>query len=411
MLQEWLNHLETLHPTTIDLGLERITEVAHRLHLLPFSCPIITVAGTNGKGSCVALCESILLAANYRVGAYFSPHLWRYNERVHLQGNEIDDKSLCDAFAQIEAARGNISLTYFEIGTLAALLIFKKAQVDIAILEVGMGGRLDAVNCVDPCVSIISTVALDHQEWLGNDRESIGKEKAGIMRLYIPIVCGDIDIPLSVKKQAAILSAPLYHQGHEFSYEAGKNVWHWHSGLMSLKNLPIPSIELQNAATALMALHLLPATFTLPRAAIVKGLKGVFLPGRFQTIEGAITRIFDVAHNPAAAALLSQQLRRKACKGRTHAVIAMLSDKDIKNTLKALLENIDYWHVAGLCVSRGGTAEKVADSLRTLGVQLVYEYPSVLDAYENACTQAKAGDRIVVLGSFHTVAAALTCEN
>lgn len=407
-LAEWLSYLETLHPKTIDLGLERIKTVAARLDCLSYSCPVITVAGTNGKGSCVTLTETILLAAGYRVGSYLSPHLFSYNERVRINGKAIDDKSLCDAFVLIDKARGDISLSYFEFGTLATLLIFKKANLDAIILEVGLGGRLDAVNIVDADLAIISTIALDHMEWLGDDREKIGFEKAGIMRSGKACVCGDFEVPDSVRRHADTVGATLYCQNEEFGYERNENVWSWWSKKQRLDNLPIPSIELQNAATALMAIELLQNKFRISFQSIEQGLKQVFLPGRFQTIHANNKLIIlDVAHNPAAAKLLAKKLNETFCSGKTIAVMGMLADKDILGTMANLLDNIAEWYVGGLFVPRGASADCLAKGLSDLGVKKVYVYETVTEAYQAALTQVSAQDRMIVFGSFYTVAEVL----
>lgn len=385
-LSSWLTYLETLHPKAIDLGLDRVGKVAHALNLIPFNSFVITVAGTNGKGSCVALSESILSAAGYRVGAYTSPHLLRYNERVRINGEFVTDEMLCKAFVEIEKARGDVSLTYFEFGTLAALLLFKQANLDVAILEVGMGGRLDATNIIDADIAIISSIALDHTEWLGNDREAIGFEKAGIMRAGKSCVCGDFDVPQSIRKYAQELRTNLYcpNEGSGYSFD----------------NLPLPKIAQQNAATVLKAIELLPQTFEVNRNAIKTGLKQVFLPGRFQIIGKTI---LDVAHNPAAGELLAKNLQLMPCSGRTLAVVGMLSDKDILGTIQPLFPHVSAWYVGGLDVPRGAPTKLLADQIR-IGANTVSEYISVTAAYRQALADAQPSDRIIVFGSFYTVA-------
>lgn len=407
-LHSWLTYLESIHPKEIDLGLERVKQVAQKLNLIPYHCPVLTVAGTNGKGSCVALLANILQAAGYRTGAYSSPHLLRYNERVHINGIEIDDASLCEVFVEIEQARANISLTYFEFNTLAALMLFQRAKVDVAVLEVGMGGRLDAVNIVDPDVAIISTIALDHVAWLGPDREAIGFEKAGIMRRNKPAVCGDFAVPHSIRNHAQKIGATLFCQNEDFGYQPYADHWSWWSDKQRLDNLPLPKIELQNAATALKAIELLPVNMQIAPKSIVTGLEKVCLPGRFQIFEGPVQRIFDVAHNPAAAQLVAKRLQSSTNSGRTLAVVAMLSDKDHKGSLQALLGEIDVWYVAGLPnLPRGGTAAPLNDFLCHSGIENVHEHLTVSQAYRAALSQAQIGDRIIVFGSFHTVAEAM----
>lgn len=399
-LPTWLSYLEKLHPKAIDLGLERIGKVAHKLNLLPFNTFVITIAGTNGKGSCVALSESILSAAGYRVGAYTSPHLLRYNERIRINNKEVRDAELCDAFMEVEKARGDISLTYFEFGTLAALLLFHRANLDVVILEVGMGGRLDATNIVDADLAIISTIALDHMEHLGNDREAIGFEKAGITRDGIPCVCGDFAVPQTIRN----FVTNLYCLNEDFGYEKNIDSWSWWNKDQQLSDLPLPKVDLQNAATVLQAIALLPEQFKVSREIIEIGLKTVFIPGRFQVVSANVTTILDVAHNPASAELLAKNLSTISCKGKIFAVVAMLSDKDIRATVKPLLQSIDAWFVAGLNIQRGDDGNLLKDALYSLAVKNLYEYPSVTLAYQQALKQAKIGDCIVVFGSFYTVA-------
>jgi len=407
-LSDWLNYLETLHPKSIDLGLERISKVAQRLNILPFSCPVITVAGTNGKGSCVALTETILRVAGYKTGAYTSPHLLAYNERVSINGAMVDDAALCAAFAEVEVARSNDTLTYFEFGTLAALLLFKNANLDAIILEVGMGGRLDAVNIADADIAIISTIALDHMEWLGDDREKIGFEKAGIMRAGKPCVCGDFDVPESIKIHAKNIGAPLYCQNEEFGYEYSETTWAWWSKQQKLDNLPLPKIALQNVATVLQTIELLSDKFIITREIIEAALKQVFVPARFQILPSKVmsevTTILDVAHNPAAGALLAKQLQHLPCSGKTLAVVGMLTDKDMRNTVAALVKEIDTWYVGGLQVPRGGEAVFLAEQIRILQCNNVLEFDSITQAYQQALKNAQPDDRIIVFGSFYTVA-------
>jgi dihydrofolate synthase/folylpolyglutamate synthase len=403
-LDNWLAYLEKLHPKTIDLGLERINQVANALQLFLFKPFVITVAGTNGKGSCVALTENILLQAGNRVGTYTSPHLLKYNERIRVNGKEVSDAMLCEAFAVIEKARATISLSYFEFGTLAALWLFKQAQLDVVVLEVGMGGRLDATNVMDADIAIISSIALDHVEWLGNTREAIGFEKAGIMRSGKPCVCGDFAVPQSIRQHAEQLGSQLYCQNEAFGYEQVGETWNWWSQTKKLNGLPLPKIDLQNAATVLQAVHLLPDTFKINQQVLEDSLQQVFLPGRFQTISGKITTILDVAHNPASATLLAKNLPTSVGEGKTLAVVGMLSDKDRIGTLQPLLSKIDAWYVGSLDVARGASAGVLLEALQQLGVENKQGELSVTLAYQQALVSAKPGDRIVVFGSFYTVA-------
>lgn len=403
--QDWLDYLKKLHPVSIDLGLERVKTVAARLDILNFDCPVITVAGTNGKGSCVALTQAILAAAGYRVGTYTSPHLLEYNERIQLLGQPVSDSALCKAFSCIAAVRADISLTYFEFGTLAALLLFKQAQLDAIILEVGLGGRLDAVNCVDADIAVISMVDLDHMEWLGHTRERIAKEKAGIMRPNKPCVFGDFSLPASVHAYAKLQNAFLYCQGQQFDYKKQLASWSWQSQQQTLTDLPLPNIDLQNAATVLQIIALLANQFSISVKAIQQGLKQVFIPGRFQIIEiECLQFILDVAHNPAGTRCFAKRLAQQAHAGKTHAVIGMLADKDIRNTLAPLISQIDRFYLTDLEVSRGATAAQLSQCLTQLHVKTaVQTFSSPTAALQEARKVAGKGDRVLVFGSFHTV--------
>lgn len=406
--QEWLSYLETCHPKSIDLGLDRIKIVAQQLGVLRFNCPVITVAGTNGKGSCVALTQAILTAAGYRVGSYTSPHLFDFNERIQITNSLVSDADLCDVFEKIEKARCKISLTYFEFATLAALCLFKQTKLDAIILEVGLGGRLDATNCVDADIAIISMVDLDHMEWLGHTREQIAKEKAGIMRPNRPCIVGDFLAPDSIYQQATALNTPLYLQGQTFDYKKQVSTWTWKSQQRSLGDLPLPRIDLQNASTVLQAIELLSEHFFITYTAIEEGLKQVFIPGRFQKIiEKNVTHIFDVAHNPAGGRCLAKRLANEPCTGKTHAVVGMLADKDRVKTLNALANQIDYWYLANLEVARGATAEQLSQCLDLKQSSSVFKFSSPICAIQQARKVIKKEDRLLIFGSFHTVASIL----
>lgn len=402
-LPRWLNYITHSHPKTIDLGLERAKTVANSLQLLSFNCPIIVVGGTNGKGSCVATMEAILTEEGYSVGAYFSPHLARYNERIRIKGKMVKNHSLCEAFAAIDSAKANISLTYFEWSTLAALWLFKKATLDAIILEVGLGGRLDAVNILEPSISVITSIDYDHTEWLGDNLESIGREKAGIFRPQKPVVYGESNPPKSIDEKIAALEAPFYRQGVDFGYRIEGNQWRfWHKNTTS-NLLPIPRLILQNVTTALMALTLLQEKLPLSAESIIKGLKKVFLPGRFQEIAQNPTVILDVAHNPAGFRQLSEKLDKMPIAGKTYAVTGMLTDKDHKKSFAALLPLIDIWHVATLTCERGASASQLVNTLSSLGAKTAYAFESILKAYEAALNVANINDRIIVFGSFYAV--------
>lgn len=401
-LSDWLIWLETLHSKPIDLGLNRLTTVAKRLNLMKFP-PVITVAGTNGKGSCVTFLESIYHSAGYKVGAYTSPHLVKFNERIKINTIPATDMQLCEAFAKIDNARQTISLTYFEFTTLAALLLFQQSNLDILILEVGLGGRLDAVNYVDCDVAVITSIDLDHMDYLGNTREAIAIEKAGILRAGKPAICGDFDPPQSLINAANNLNSPLLCQGQEFSYVIHNESWEWQSKEFPLRDLPIPFLPIQNAATALMAIRQLPK-LPISIEHIKQGLSEAQLPGRFQVLPNqAITTILDVAHNPHAARYLANKLHNTHFGGKTFAVCGMLLDKDRKNTLVSLINAIDHWYLADLPGSRGGKAQELANILTDFEQINHATFDSILTAYQAALARATCYDRIIIFGSFHAV--------
>jgi dihydrofolate synthase / folylpolyglutamate synthase len=412
-LDEWLSWQESLNPKEIDLGLERVSRVLHRAgHSHHFDCPLITVAGTNGKGSVVAYLEAIALAGGYTTCAYTSPHLLRYNERIRINGSEIDDESLCAAFDRIDQARGEEQLTYFEFGTLAAIDLFMAAKPDLVIMEIGLGGRLDAVNIMQPSVAAITTIAIDHTDWLGTDRETIGLEKAGILRAGCAAVCGDYDPPQSVISHAAKSSVELKLIGHDFRVEPRTETWALRANDNSLDELPLPALvgefQLANAATAIMALESLHG---LPTGvdAIKQGLRDVRLPGRFQTIRQQPDVIVDVAHNLQAAESLVSQLKAHDCAGRTHAVVAMLADKPVADVIQAVSGEIDCWYTAGLeSVPRGLSAAQMAGTVERLTSDVKLSAAStVASACEQALAAAADNDRIIIFGSFYTVAEAM----
>ncbi|MEJ2651928.1 MAG: bifunctional tetrahydrofolate synthase/dihydrofolate synthase [Gammaproteobacteria bacterium] len=411
-LGEWLAWQETLHPAKIDLGLERVRAVAQRMGIEQPPYTLITVGGTNGKGSCVAMLEAMLHAAGYRVGAYTSPHLLRYNERVRIDRAVVGDTALCEAFGRVDAARRDISLSYFEFGTLAALDIFSRAALDAVVLEVGMGGRLDAVNVMAPDVAVVTTVAVDHSAWLGTDREQIGAEKAGIFRVGRPAVYGDTGPPASVVECARDLNVPLLGLGRDFGYEPGGMTWSWWGMGQRRHTLPVPrlrgSYQLKNAAAAITALDVLKSRLPVGLQALRVGLSTVDLPGRLQVLDEKALRICDVAHNPQAAAALALGLSELPCTGRTHAVLAMLADKDLTGVVRALADTVHVWHVAGLDVERAAAAGRLAAQVRAVGgAQAVHEYETLPAALAGAGAAVGPIDRIVVCGSFYTVAAAL----
>jgi dihydrofolate synthase/folylpolyglutamate synthase len=367
----------------------------------------VVVTGTNGKGSTVSMIETILLAAGLRVGAYTSPHLLEMNERIRVQGKPIDASLLSEALTQIEQIAKDIPLSFFQAMTFAALQLFHRSDCDILILEVGIGGRLDPVNMVDADIAVITSVAIDHVAWLGNDREAIGSEKAGIFRDSIPVVCGDLDPPQSVLAAAAHRKSPVYRLGKEFGLSESNHPdrWTWYNTDHRLENLPQPRLHLQNAAVALQVISLLAPQFSIHATAIVSGLQASFLPGRLQLIPGDIEHFFDVAHNPAAAMLLAKTLLENPCSGRLLAVCGMLDDKDHVGTLRPLQHHIAAWFLADLEAPRGEKAAVLAQALKETGQ--IYLYPNVTAAYRAAFAEARSGDRILVFGSFRTVAAVM----
>ncbi|MCP4700182.1 MAG: bifunctional tetrahydrofolate synthase/dihydrofolate synthase [Gammaproteobacteria bacterium] len=410
-LQEWLTWQKTLHPVEIELGLTRCRAVAQRVGLLDPSFTIISIAGTNGKGSSAALLDAIYSAAGYRTGRYTSPELLRYNERICIGGQEIGDAELCDAFARIDDARGDISLTYFEFGTLAAMCLFEKAAPDIVILETGLGGRLDAVNLLDADVALITALGIDHTEWLGEDRDSISLEKAGIFRANHAAVCADPDPPKVFIARAKALQTHLYQRGKDFDYEQGSNTWSWHFRTRTLYNLALPALngahQLDNAAGVLMAAEHLSARFPVPDAALNRGLAAVRLPGRMQRLPERISCIADVAHNPLGARALKQALLQDPCEGRSHALIGILQDKNIPGIIEEIREVIDIWHVAGMNTPRGASAEILSAILMRMDIRTVHTYSSIRIAYKHLLAMLPPGDRLIVFGSFYAVAEVL----
>jgi dihydrofolate synthase / folylpolyglutamate synthase len=410
-LSDWLSWQEKLHPNAIDLGLERLQRTLQRLQWRQPECPVVTVAGTNGKGSSVALTARMLSEAGYRVGTFTSPHLLRYNERITIAGREISDASLMAAFERIDAARGEETLTFFEFNTLAALLTFETAGVEAIVLEVGMGGRLDAVNVVDADVALITSIGLDHCEWLGTDAETIGREKAGILRPGRPAIFGSRDMPASIRQAAQSIGSDLQQLGHEFEWERAGDRWTWRGRGGTQRDLPAPAlagdIQYDNAAAVLSALDALSSRLTVDRAAIERGLRNVRLPGRFQVLSGPIEWVLDVAHNPAAARTLAAQLVARPTAGKTFAVCGILGDKDIESIATLLRDNFDAWIVVGLDSPRALEPAALADRLRRAGAKDVSTAADVSAGCHEAHAMAKSGDRIVVFGSFLTVGPAI----
>jgi dihydrofolate synthase/folylpolyglutamate synthase len=426
-LEDWLKHLETAHPVGIDMGLARIGQVKAALGL-SFACPVITVGGTNGKGSTCALLETILLRSGYRVGCHTSPHLLAFNERARVDGANVGDAELLEHFHAVEAARCSfatpVSLTYFEFTTLAILHLFAARQLDVVILEVGLGGRLDAVNVVDTDCAVLTSIDIDHTEYLGDTREKIGLEKAGIFRSGKPAIVGDPLPPQSVRDHAAAIGADLWLVGRDFNYEAQKGnerqQWSYAGRAQRRAALAYPALrganQLLNTAAALAALEALRERLPVTAQDVRLGLANVELPGRFQVLPGKPAVVLDVAHNPHAAAVLEQNLGNMGYFPYTYAVFGAMQDKDIVGVIERMKGEIDHWYLAALPTARAASTPVLEAALRRAGVQLapagalepgeasVQHFETPQDAYAQALKQACENDRIVVFGSFYTVA-------
>jgi len=411
-LAGWLEYVERQHPQAIALGLERVAAVRDAL-ALPKWCPILMVGGTNGKGSVCVMLEAILRAAGYRVGTYTSPHLLRYNERVRLDGCEVDDARLADAFrtvalARVERAAGT-PLTYFEFGTLAAWVLFAAARPDALVLEVGLGGRLDAVNAFDPDCAVLTTIDLDHAEYLGDTRERVGWEKAHIFRAGKPAIVGDPAPPQAVLEHARAIGADLQVVGRDFGYSAEARQWQYWGRAGRRSGLAHPALrgahQLANASTAIAALESVRAALPVAAQAVREGLAAAALPGRFQVLPGRPSVVLDVAHNPNAAGVLAANLATMGPFARTLAVVGMLRDKDIAGTCGKLKDAVRHWHACSLASPRGASAAEVAEAIRATGAAgAISEHVSPRVAMAAAREGARQSDRIVVFGSFYTVA-------
>ena len=416
-LAEALAYQQSAHRTTIELGLERVRTVAARLALLDKRCPVAIVGGTNGKGSTAATLAAVLQSCGLRTGLFTSPHLVRYNERVQVDSVAVEDSALLSAFERIEAARAEVSLTFFEYSTLAALDVFREAAVDAIVLEVGLGGRLDATNIIDADVALLCSVGFDHRDLLGDTLEQIGAEKAGIFRAQQPVVIGDAQMPDSVWRHAQALRCPLFTAGREFAVRIhgqaeAEASWDYLAGTRSLLALPAPAlhgaIQYDNAASALTALYLLIEQPEICRERVAQALRAVRLPGRFQIVPGEVEWILDVAHNEPAAMLLAEALRARHVQGKSIAVAGMLADKDAAAIARALDGVIDDWLLASITDEpRGLSAEALRERLPALRAPV-----QLAESVEAACAlareRARPRDRIVVLGSFHVVGPALS---
>ena len=420
-LPAWLALIESRHAEThIDMGLDRVRAVKERMNL-QFSCPVIMVAGTNGKGSTCAMLESVLLHAGYRVGLYIKPHFLDFNERARINGEMASDAALVEAFDYVESARADIDLTYFEFTTLAIMHLISKAGVDVAILEVGLGGRLDAVNVIDADVSIVTSIDIDHADYLGDTREEIGFEKAGIFRAGKPAICSDPLPPQSLIQHAHDIGADLWLIGRDFNYQGDQQQWSYGGRTQRRNSLAYPALrganQLLNASAALAALEALRMQLPAGAQEVRTGLALVELPGRFQVLPGRPTTVLDVAHNPHASATLAQNLGNMGFHRYTYAVFGIMEDKDIEGVLKPMAGIIDHWCLADLPSPRSAKgaalAEKVA-ALRPAGAKdsdfSVTQFADPAAAFANAVSRAEENDRIVVFGSFYTVAGVMAAR-
>ena len=412
-LPQWLEYQQTVHPRDIVLGLDRVAEVSRRLGLGRPGRRVITVGGTNGKGSTVAFLEAIARAAGLRVGAFTSPHLLRYNERIRIDGQDAGDAALVAAFERIEAARGDVALTYFEFGALAALVLMEDAGLDLALLEVGLGGRLDAVNIVDPDVAVITTVDLDHQEYLGHDREAIGAEKAGILRAGKPCVLGEKDPPSSVLRRAYAIGAFAIRGYSDYLIDDLADGWRWREPGYQI-DLPNPGLEAPaqraNAAAAIAALRAL--DLKVPDKAIREGVRSARVPGRLQRVPGTPERVLDVAHNPQGARQLGQWLAEHPAP-RTVAVFSALADKDIAGIVAPVAPHVSAWHLGPITDAgpRGLAVDELARRLaEQLPADILHPHRCLVDALAAATRDAGPAGRVLVYGSFHTVAEALASD-
>jgi dihydrofolate synthase/folylpolyglutamate synthase len=412
-LGEWLSYLEALHVNAIDMGLERVRKVADSLGFKP-DFPIILVGGTNGKGSVCAMLSTVFERSGFKVGTYTSPHLIRYNERVAINMQPASDERIVKSFEAVEAARGDTTLTYFEFGTLAAMHSFIEEKVDVAVLEVGLGGRLDAVNVFEPDVSVVVSVDLDHQSFLGNDRESIGYEKAGIFRAGKPAICTDPNPPQSLLDHAAKIGAEFKLIGKDFSYTRMDNQWAFHMGAVHRHALPFPALrggyQLGNATAVLAVLETLRDRLPVGLGATKQGLLEVDWPGRFQVLPGRPQVVLDVGHNPHAVRAMVASLTVLPFAENRIAVFSMLSDKDVDGVIELAKGSFDQWYVGGLDMPRGQSAEDIAQKLAAHGIANVYPFLTVEEAWRAALSVASENDRITVFGSFHTVAAVMSAR-
>ena len=406
-MAEWLSRQESAHPAAIHMGLDRVDRVRSAMGLRP-SCPVLMVAGTNGKGSVCAMLSAMLYYAGFKVGTYTSPHILRYNERIAINLLPASDARIVASFEAIEAARGDIALTYFEFGTLAAVHSFVEEKVDVIVLEVGLGGRLDAVNIFEPDVSLVTSVAIDHQAILGDNREDISFEKAGIYRPGKLALCGDPNPPRRLIEHARAIGAQLKLYGPDFGYQRMDNQWSFYMGDAKRYALPFPALrgsyQMNNASVALAALEGLKSRLPVSLGAIKRGLLEVNCPGRFQVLPGRPAVVLDVGHNPHAVQAMTASLKQLPFARNRLAVFSILNDKDLGHVAALVRDEFDSWFVGGLDVPRGQTGDDIATRLAGINIPRVKSFATVAEAWQSALSQAEENDRIVVFGSFHTVA-------
>ncbi len=415
-LSKWLAWQESFHPRSIDLGLSRVRSVYLGLDSASSKPLTITVAGTNGKGSCIAFLSAILRAEGYHVGAYTSPHLLRYNERIQIDGEPVGDAAICDAFERIDRARGATSLTYFEFGTLAALDLFVRSDVDVQLLEVGLGGRLDAVNIIDADSMLVTCIEIDHVDWLGESREAIGLEKAGVFRPGVGAVVGEINPPDSILRYTEKHNIPLYRFGRDFYYRLNGSDWNWVSGDITLNELPFPALpgdhQFQNAASVLQILKLVRERCPVSRQAVCTGLKSVSLPGRFQFIPGAPSVLLDVAHNPQAAGTLARFIQKNFDQRRIIAVFSIMGDKDIRGVVENLKPRVSHWLFAPLSTPRCASEQEIVEIFSVSCIEnITTGFSCPEEAFNGAARITSGNDLVVVFGSFFLVAEFLKNEN
>ncbi|VAW93062.1 Dihydrofolate synthase @ Folylpolyglutamate synthase [hydrothermal vent metagenome] len=407
-LSQWLSWQETCHPSEVDLGLERVLTVYQRLTTKPVAKTVISVAGTNGKGSSICFMESILRSAGYSVASYTSPHLFHYNERININGIAVSDQTLCEVFDRIDQARADISITYFEFGTLAALLLIAEQNLDIAILEVGLGGRLDAVNIIDADLALITAIDVDHEAWLGNDKELIAIEKAGIMRNQKPVICSDACAPKSIAASANKINAYLYNLDSEFKYNINDLSWDWHGQSQVRYSLPFLPIkgkhQYNNIAGVLMVLELLNQEYPVTQNQLREGILSSSIHGRLENIPGKITTIVDVAHNPQSTRALAAYLSENVCSGKVRIVTAMMADKNIPAMVKELTNKCTAWYVTDLINERAISANSLINIINKVDIEShCFAHTTAQQAYQHAIDDSQENDQIVIFGSFYLI--------